>query len=133
MHELVPSAALAGAVELDGVDIYGPTLPVTQTRLRIGMVFQRPNPFPSMTIAQNVLSGLRLSGTKVPNPDALVRECSRTSRSVEGDSQPAQRVRRRALRRSAPDGSASPDLSPYDPGFFSWTSRAPPWTRYRPA
>jgi phosphate transport system ATP-binding protein len=75
MHELVPSAALAGSVKLDGVDIYGPTLPPTQTRLRIGMVFQRPNPFPSMTIAQNVLSGLRLSGTKVPNPDALVREC----------------------------------------------------------
>ena len=48
---------------------------MTQTRLRIGMVFQRPNPFPSMTIAQNVLSGLRLSGIKVPNPDALVREC----------------------------------------------------------
>jgi phosphate transport system ATP-binding protein len=75
MHELVPIAALSGSVSLDGVDIYGPTLPPTQTRLRIGMVFQRPNPFPSMTIAQNVLSGLRLSGTKVANPDALVREC----------------------------------------------------------
>ena len=60
---------------LDGVDIYGPALRVTETRLRIGMVFQRPNPFPSMTIAQNVLSGLHLSGTKVANPDALVREC----------------------------------------------------------
>ena len=75
MHELVPIAALAGSVKLDGVDIYGPASPPTLTRLRIGMVFQRPNPFPSMTIAQNVLSGLRLSGTKVPNPDALVREC----------------------------------------------------------
>jgi phosphate transport system ATP-binding protein len=75
MHELVPSAALGGSVRLDGVDIYGPTLPATQTRLRIGMVFQRPNPFPSMTIAQNVLSGLRLSGLKVSNPDALVKEC----------------------------------------------------------
>jgi phosphate transport system ATP-binding protein len=75
MHELVPIAALSGSVSLDGVDIYGPALPPTQTRLRIGMVFQRPNPFPSMTIAQNVLSGLRLSGTKVSNPDALVREC----------------------------------------------------------
>ena len=62
-------------MRLDGVDIYGPTMPVTQTRLRIGMVFQRANPFPAMTIAQNVLSGLRLSGTKVSNPDALVREC----------------------------------------------------------
>jgi phosphate transport system ATP-binding protein len=75
MHELIPSAALAGSVKFDGVDIYGPTLRVTETRLRIGMVFQRPNPFPSMTIAQNVLSGLRLAGLKAPNPDALVREC----------------------------------------------------------
>jgi len=75
MHELIPIAALSGSVALDGVDIYGPTLRVTETRLRIGMVFQRPNPFPSMTIAQNVLSGLHLSGTKVANPDALVREC----------------------------------------------------------
>jgi phosphate transport system ATP-binding protein len=75
MHELITGAALSGSVSLDGVDIYGPTLPVTETRLRIGMVFQRPNPFPSMTIAQNVLSGLRLSGKKTPNADALVQEC----------------------------------------------------------
>jgi phosphate transport system ATP-binding protein len=75
MHELVPSAALSGSVQLDGVDIYGPTVRVTQTRLGIGMVFQRPNPFPSMTIAQNVLAGLRLGGTKVSNPDALVKSC----------------------------------------------------------
>jgi phosphate transport system ATP-binding protein len=75
MHELIPGAALAGSVTLDDVDIYGPSVPVTQTRLRIGMVFQRPNPFPSMTIAQNVLSGLRLSGLKTQNPDALVQEC----------------------------------------------------------
>jgi phosphate transport system ATP-binding protein len=75
MHELVPGAALSGSVRLDGTDVYSAAVPVTQTRLRIGMVFQRPNPFPSMTIAQNVLSGLRLSGIKVANPDALVREC----------------------------------------------------------
>jgi phosphate transport system ATP-binding protein len=75
MHELVPSAALSGSVALDNVDIYGPTVRVTETRLGIGMVFQRPNPFPSMTIAQNVLAGLRLAGKKVANPDALVKEC----------------------------------------------------------
>ena len=75
MHELIPGAALAGSVELDGTDIYGPTLRVTETRLRIGMVFQLPNPFPSMTIAQNVLAGLRLSGNNVSNRDALVQEC----------------------------------------------------------
>jgi phosphate transport system ATP-binding protein len=75
LHELVPGAALSGSIKLDGVDIYGPGVQVTETRLRIGMVFQKPNPFPSMTIAQNVLAGLRLSGTKVANADALVREC----------------------------------------------------------
>jgi len=74
MHELVPSAALSGSVELDGQDVYGPAVRVTETRLHIGMVFQRPNPFPSMTIAQNVLAGLRLSGKKVQNPDGLVKD-----------------------------------------------------------
>ncbi len=75
MHELIPGAALSGSVELDGVDIYSPARQITETRLRIGMVFQKPNPFPAMTIAQNVLAGLRLSGTKVANRDALVQEC----------------------------------------------------------
>jgi phosphate transport system ATP-binding protein len=75
MHELVPGAALSGSVELDGTNIYAPERRVTETRLRIGMVFQKPNPFPSMTIAQNVLAGLRLSGTKSANKDALVQEC----------------------------------------------------------
>jgi phosphate transport system ATP-binding protein len=75
LHELVPGASLAGRVEFDGVDIYNPAVRVTDTRLNIGMVFQRPNPFPSMSIAQNVLAGLRLSGTKTPNKDALVQEC----------------------------------------------------------
>ena len=75
LHELVPGAALSGSVELDGENVYGPSASVTQTRLKIGMVFQKPNPFPSMTIAQNVLAGLRLSGTRVANRDALVQEC----------------------------------------------------------
>jgi len=75
MHELVPSARLSGSVELDGVNVYDAQVPVTATRLRIGMVFQRPNPFPSMTIAQNVLAGLRLAGLRIHNRDELVREC----------------------------------------------------------
>jgi phosphate transport system ATP-binding protein len=74
MHELIPGAARNGSVTLDGSDIYAADQPVTETRLRIGMVFQRPNPFPSMTIAQNVLSGLRLAGIKVRNPDELVKD-----------------------------------------------------------
>ena len=78
MHELVPSAKLAGTVSLDGVDIYGPQLRVTETRLKIGMVFQKPNPFPTMTIEENVLSGLKLSGSKASmERRELVESCLR--------------------------------------------------------
>jgi len=64
MHETVPGAALAGEVFLDGNDIYTPGTRVTLTRSRIGMVFQKPNPFPAMSIAENVLAGLRLAGIR---------------------------------------------------------------------
>jgi phosphate transport system ATP-binding protein len=74
MHEVVAGAALSGSVELDGEDIYSPRLSSTQVRARIGMVFQKPNPFPAMTIRQNVLSGLRLTGTKTADATALVEE-----------------------------------------------------------
>jgi len=75
MHEVVPTAQIAGRVALDGVDIYGGSLSTTQVRTRIGMVFQKPNPFPAMTIGQNVLAGLKLSGTRAAEPDLLVEEC----------------------------------------------------------
>jgi len=64
MHELVPSASLAGKVILDGNDIYDPGRRLTDARRAIGMVFQKPNPFPAMSIKANVLAGLRLTGTK---------------------------------------------------------------------
>ena len=77
MHELVPSAAMAGRVELDGDDIYDPGHRLTEARRRIGMVFQKPNPFPAMTIAENVLAGLKLTGTKVGRSSRgdLVESC----------------------------------------------------------
>jgi phosphate transport system ATP-binding protein len=75
MHEVVPSAQIAGRIELDGVDIYGGALSATQVRARIGMVFQKPNPFPSMSISQNVLAGLKLSRTTTPDKALLVEEC----------------------------------------------------------
>jgi len=77
MHEVIPEAKISGRVELDGVDIYGPSMPATQVRMRIGMVFQKPNPFPAMTIRQNVLAGLKLARLSSPDPDALVEECLR--------------------------------------------------------
>jgi phosphate transport system ATP-binding protein len=74
MHELVPGASLAGSVLLNGLDIYGPEQRATETRRGIGMVFQKPNPFPAMTVRDNVLSGLRLTGMRVTAPDELVEE-----------------------------------------------------------
>ncbi len=75
MHEVIPGAQIGGRVELDGTDIYGSSMSATAVRARIGMVFQKPNPFPAMTIGENVLAGLRLSGTSAPDKDALVEEC----------------------------------------------------------
>ena len=75
MHEFIPGAAMAGEVLLDGKDVYAPGTDVTKIRLQIGMVFQKPNPFPSMTIGENVLSGLKLSQQKVSNKDELLEEC----------------------------------------------------------
>ncbi|MSZ25997.1 MAG: phosphate ABC transporter ATP-binding protein [Actinobacteria bacterium] len=75
MHEFIPTAALAGQVLLDGKDIYEPGTDVTKIRLRVGMVFQKPNPFPSMTIGENVLSGLKLAQIKRSKTDDLLESC----------------------------------------------------------
>lgn len=75
MHEFIPSAAMAGEVLLDGIDIYKQGTDVTKIRLKIGMVFQKPNPFPSMTIGENVLSGLKLAQIKRSNKEDLMEEC----------------------------------------------------------
>jgi phosphate transport system ATP-binding protein len=75
MHEFIPTAALAGEVLLDGKDVYQPGVDVTKIRLQVGMVFQKPNPFPSMTIKENVLSGLKLAQIKINNADELLESC----------------------------------------------------------
>ena len=64
MHEVVPGARIEGKVLLDDEDIYGPAIDPAAVRRTIGMVFQRPNPFPTMSIYDNVAAGLRLNGTK---------------------------------------------------------------------
>jgi phosphate transport system ATP-binding protein len=77
MHELIPSASLAGEVLLDGVDIYDPSRRLTDARRQIGMVFQKPNPFPAMSIYENVVAGLKLTGQRIgrSEKDYLVEEC----------------------------------------------------------
>ena len=64
MHEVIPGARVDGEVLLDGEDIYGSTVDPVSVRRTIGMVFQRPNPFPTMSIRDNVVAGLKLQGVK---------------------------------------------------------------------
>jgi phosphate transport system ATP-binding protein len=77
MHELIPSAALAGEVLLDDEDIYDLGKKLTDARRHIGMVFQKPNPFPTMSIYDNVLAGLKLTGTRKDQgeKDEIVESC----------------------------------------------------------
>ena len=77
MHEMIPSAAMAGEVLLDGHDIYDPSRKLTDARREIGMVFQKPNPFPAMSIYDNVLASLRLTGVKASQSvkDDIVESC----------------------------------------------------------
>jgi phosphate transport system ATP-binding protein len=77
MHEMVPSASLAGEVLLDGGDIYDPSRKLTDARRQIGMVFQKPNPFPAMSIYDNVVASFRLTGAKVrpTEKDDVVESC----------------------------------------------------------
>jgi len=64
LHDLTKGAVVKGEIQLGDIDVYGNELPTTLLRSRIGMVFQRPNPFPTMSIYDNVVSGLRFNGIK---------------------------------------------------------------------
>ena len=75
MHEFIPRAAMAGEVLLHDSDIYDASVNPAEIRLKIGMVFQKPNPFPAMTIAENVAAGLKLAKLKSANRDELIEDC----------------------------------------------------------
>ncbi|HEY1799546.1 MAG TPA: phosphate ABC transporter ATP-binding protein PstB [Terriglobales bacterium] len=64
MHETVPNARVQGHVQIGAVDVYGNGTPAVELRRRVGMVFQKPNPFPTMSIYDNVAAGLRLNGIR---------------------------------------------------------------------
>ncbi|MEV6925589.1 phosphate ABC transporter ATP-binding protein [Dactylosporangium sp. NPDC051485] len=77
LHEMVRGASLAGQVLLGGENIYQPGRRSMDVRRRIGMVFQKPNPFPAMSIYDNVASGLKLAGIKVADKDEVVESSLR--------------------------------------------------------
>ncbi|MFD1213870.1 phosphate ABC transporter ATP-binding protein PstB [Arthrobacter sp. GCM10027362] len=70
MHEVLPGARVEGEVLLDGEDLYGPGVDPVTVRSQIGMVFQRPNPFPTMSIRDNVLAGVKLNNKRISKADA---------------------------------------------------------------
>jgi phosphate transport system ATP-binding protein len=69
MHEVIPGARVEGKIVIDGQDLYGADIDPVEVRRQIGMVFQQPNPFPTMSIYDNVAAGLRLNARKVKKPD----------------------------------------------------------------
>ena len=70
MHEVIPGARVEGEVLLDGEDLYGAGVDPVEVRRQVGMVFQRPNPFPTMSIRDNVLAGVRLNNNRISKSDA---------------------------------------------------------------
>ena len=70
MHEVIPGAYCQGEVLLDGDDLYGPGVDPVLVRRQVGMVFQRPNPFPTMSIKENVLAGVKLNNKRISKSDA---------------------------------------------------------------
>lgn len=70
MHEVIPGAHVEGEVLLDGDNLYGPGVDPVLVRRQVGMVFQRPNPFPTMSIRENVLAGVKLNNSRISRSDA---------------------------------------------------------------
>ena len=77
LHEVIPGARMEGRVLLDGQDVYTRAMDPVVLRRRVGMVFQRPNPFPTLSIRDNVLAGWKLAGLRPPRPDDLVERSLR--------------------------------------------------------
>ncbi len=121
MHEVIPGASVHGSVEMEGVDLYGADIDPVAVRRQIGMVFQRPNPFPTMSIAENVLAGVRLVNKKISKSDAAALvETSLTSANLWNEVKD---------RLDKPGASASPGPSRSSRRCCSWTSRARRSTR----
>ena len=96
MHEEIPGARAEGRVLLDGLDVYDPRVDVVAVRRAIGMVFQKPNPFPTMSIFDNVAAGLRLGLARARRPAqqgrggaAQRRACGTRSRTASQSRAPA--------------------------------------------
>ena len=140
MHEIIPGAHVEGEVLLEGKNLYDKDVDPVAVRRDVGMVFQRPNPFPTMSIRENVLAGVRLNNHHLAKSDAddLVEWALRGANLWE---EVKDRLDNPGIGLSALDAvgrwasssvCASPAPWPSTRRCCSWMSPAPPWTRFRP-
>jgi len=109
MHEVIPGARVDGKVALDGEDIYGTGVDPVNVRRTIGMVFQRPNPFPTMSIFDNVVAGIKLQSRR---SKARTGHGGRALASVGGTCGTRSRTGWRSRERGCPAASSNACASP---------------------
>ena len=117
MHEVIPGARVEGKVVIDGQDLYGADVDPVDVRRQIGMVFQRPNPFPTMSIYDNVAAGLRLNARKMKKADLddLVERSLRGANLWNEVKDRLDRPGLRACPAASSSGCASPARSRWSP------------------
>ena len=133
MHEIIPGAHVEGEVLLEGKNLYDKDVDPVAVRRDVGMVFQRPNPFPTMSIRENVLAGVRLNNHHLAKSDATIWSSGLCAVPTSGK---RSRTVLTTLASACPVASssvcASPAPWPSTRRCCSWMSPAPPWTRFRP-
>lgn len=134
MHEIIPGAHVEGEVLLEGKNLYDKDVDPVAVRRDVGMVFQRPNPFPTMSIRENVLAGVRLNNHHLAKSDAddLVEWALRGANLWEKRSRTVLTTLASACPVASSSVCASPAPWPSTRRCCSWMSPAPPWTRFRP-
>ena len=117
MHEVIPGARVEGKVVIDGQDLYGADVDPVDVRRQIGMVFQRPNPFPTMSIYDNVAAGLRLNARKMKKADLddLVETLAARRQPLDRGQGPARTGPAPGCPAVSSSGCASPAPSRWSP------------------
>ena len=117
MHEVIPGARVEGEVLLDGDNLYGPGVDPVAVRRQVGMVFQRPNPFPTMSIRDNVLAGVKLNNKQISKGEAddAGREVAAAARTSGTRSRTASTSPAPACPAASSSACASPARSPCQP------------------
>ena len=133
MHEIIPGAHVEGEVLLEGKNLYDKDVDPVAVRRDVGMVFQRPNPFPTMSIRENVLAGVRLNNHHLAKSDAddLVEWALRGANLWE---EVKDRLDNPGIGLSGGQQQRVAIAAPWPSTrrCCSWMSPAPPWTRFRP-